>query len=198
MSLTPNNASPVLKSEIVVALNSAYTTTMVATDFTAVLFSYNDTTYERELYVMSVDDSAKSLTIKFPGAESGLYYLQVSSVQHGRLDTDALVLDVHGTVTSISPLTGSVYGGTLVTIEGENFSDNPLDNPVKIGADYCYVQTTSTTQITCRTDMLSAQVAQDELVIVFLKTSEEAATPNDDDIFFTYIQPTTTVSDMTV
>jgi hypothetical protein len=80
MSLTPSSASPVLKSEIVVALNSDYSTAMVATDFTAVLFSYNDTTYERELYVMSVDDSAKTLTVKFPGAESGLYYLQVSSI----------------------------------------------------------------------------------------------------------------------
>jgi hypothetical protein len=101
-------------------------------------------------------------------------------------------------VTSVSPLVGSFYGGTLVTIEGENFSDNPLDNPVKIGSDYCYVITTSPTQITCRTDMLSSQASQDEMVIVFLKTSEEAATPNNDDILFTYIAPTTTVSTLSV
>jgi hypothetical protein len=52
---------------------------------------------------------------------------------------------VHGTVTSISPLTGSKYGGALITITGENFSDDKLDNPVMIGKEYCFVQTTSAT-----------------------------------------------------
>jgi len=50
-----------------------------------------------------------------------------------------LQLDVHGTVTGISPLVGSKYGGALITITGENFSDDPLDNPVMIGDNYCYV-----------------------------------------------------------
>jgi hypothetical protein len=147
---------------------------------------------------MSVDDSAKSVKIKFPGAVSGTYQLQLSSVQHGRIDSDLLILQVHGSVTGVSPLTGSKYGGALVTITGENFSDDPLDNPVMIGNNYCYVQTTSATQITCRTDLLTNQAVQDELVIVFLKTSEEAATPNGDDIMFTYATPTTEITDITV
>jgi hypothetical protein len=71
--------------------------------------------------------------------------------------SDTLVLDVHASVTSISPLTGSKLGGTLITITGENFSNDHLDNPVKIGADYCYVITSSPTQITCRTDLLASQ-----------------------------------------
>lgn len=162
------------------------------------LFCPDDDEYERELYVMSVDDAAKSLTIKFPGAPSGTYQLQLSSVQHGRIDSDLLILEVHGTVTDITPLTGSKYGGALVTITGENFSDVPTDNPVMIGDQYCYVQTTSTTEITCRTDLLSGQAVQDELIIVFLRTSEEAATPNGDDILFAYVEPTTEVTDIQV
>ena len=35
---------------------------------------------------MSVDDSTKSILIKFPGADSGIYYVQVSSAQVGRID----------------------------------------------------------------------------------------------------------------
>jgi hypothetical protein len=46
---------------------------------------------------------------------------------------------VHGTVHSVSPLTGSKYGGALITITGENFSDEAQDNPVMIGENYCYV-----------------------------------------------------------
>lgn len=95
-------------------------------------------------------------------------------------------------------MTGSKYGGALVTITGENFSDVATDNPVMIGDQYCYVQTTSATQITCRTDLLSGQAAQDELIIVFLRTSEEAHTPNGDDILFTYVTPTAEVTDIQV
>lgn len=94
---------------------------------------------------MSVDDSNKSIKVKFPGAESGLYLIKLSSVQHGNIQSDLLTLSVHGTVTGVSPQSGSIYGGTLVTITGENFSNDPLDNPVKIGNDYCYVITTSPT-----------------------------------------------------
>lgn len=75
VSLTPNSVSPVLKSEITVNLDPAYPETLVSTDFTAVLYSNDDPEYKRELFVMSVDDAAKTLKIKFPGAKSGSYYL---------------------------------------------------------------------------------------------------------------------------
>ena len=177
----PSSVSPVLRTELTVFLN--YPDTMVAEDFTAVLFSNDDEEFERNLYVMSADDSQKTLTIKFPGAPSGSYYLVISSVSYGRLESD-FQLDVHGTVHSVTPLSGSKYGGALVTITGENFSDNPLDNPVKIGSNYCYVITTSPTEITCRTDMLHDQMVGSEQVLVFLKTSEEASTLSGEDIMF--------------
>jgi hypothetical protein len=197
MRLEPSTASPVLKTEIVAFLDSAYPETLNASDFTAILYSHNDTTYERALYVMSVDDAAKSVKIKFPGAESGLYYLQLSSTQHGRLDSDVLQLDVHGSVTSFSPTQGSKYGGTLITILGENFGTVTTDNPVMIGADYCYVQTTNATTITCRTDLLPANSVGSQLMIVFLKTSEEAATPNGADLQYEYVVPSMEVTGIT-
>ena len=95
-----------------------------------------------------------SIDVKFPGAYSGSYALRITSTTYGRLSSDLLTLDVHSTVTSVQPTSGSIYGGTLMTILGENFSDVITDNPVKIGSEYCYVLTTSTTEITCRTDFL--------------------------------------------
>ena len=85
-------------------------------------------------------------------------------------------------VTSVSPLTGSIYGGTLLTITGSNFGDAYTDNPVQIsltggiGSVDCYVETTMATQITCRIDSDTTDVAagQGGEVITFLKTSEEA------------------------
>jgi hypothetical protein len=139
MRLEPSSASPVLATELLVYLDSSYPETLDVNDFNATLFNNNDEEYERVLYVMSVDDSAKSVKIKFPGAYSGSYYIQLSSTQYGRLDSDVLQLDVHGTVTSFSPTEGSKYGGTLITIIGENFGTVITDNPVMIAGDYCYV-----------------------------------------------------------
>jgi hypothetical protein len=197
VGIQPSSVSPVLRSELTVFLDSTYPETMVAEDFTAVLFSNDDAEFERVLYVMSADDAAKSLTIKFPGAPSGSYYVVITSTSYGRLDSD-FQLDVHGTVHTISPLVGSKYGGALVTITGENFSDSPLDNPVKIGAHYCYVITTSPTEITCRTDMLHDQESSSQIVLVFLKTSEEAATLSGEDMLFEFRTPQTEVSDYEV
>jgi len=60
---------------------------MVREDFSATLYSNDDEDFSRVLYVMSVDDSQKSVTVKFPGAPSGSYWIQISSEQHGRLDS---------------------------------------------------------------------------------------------------------------
>jgi len=61
-------------------------------------------------------------------------------------------------VTAVSPSTGSALGGTIVTITGTNFSDEPLDNPVLIGNSICYVQSTSATSIECKIEAREAAV----------------------------------------
>jgi hypothetical protein len=43
------------------------------------LKSQTDTDYVKSLYVMSVDESAKSLTVKFSGAPSGDYTILLSA-----------------------------------------------------------------------------------------------------------------------
>jgi hypothetical protein len=89
-------------------------------------------------------------------------------------------------VTSFEPKSGSQWGGSLITIGGATFSDNPQDNPVKVGYKwvggvnhYCYVKETSETEIKCRiaTDYLRAaspDANSGEDLIVFASTYEEA------------------------
>jgi len=124
LSLSPNSVSPVLKSTLQITLDSSdYTIPLLKEDFTATLLSNTNETFAKDLYIMSVDDTAKTLTIKFGGAVSGLYTVQLQSKQYGRLTP--LALTVGTTITNISPTIGSMYGGTLVTITGENFSTDP-------------------------------------------------------------------------
>lgn len=63
-------------------------------------------------------------------------------------------------------------GGTLVTITGNHFSPLAItDNPVKFGKNYCYVETTADTEITCRISDLTTQSAGSAEVIVFARTT---------------------------
>lgn len=70
---------------------------------------------------------------------------------YGLLNTQGMILDVMAKVTDYSPKRGSIYGGQLLTIKGENFGTMKTDNPVQIskgggkGSLDCFVQTTSAT-----------------------------------------------------
>jgi hypothetical protein len=113
-------------------------------DFTVNATFVDDNSYVRYLKVNEVDDSAKTLTCKFGGAESGVFSISIRHATYGLIKSD-LTLDVNSYVTSISPNTGSIYGGTLITIQGTNFGDVYTDNPVQLSFDgglgniNCYV-----------------------------------------------------------
>ena len=128
-----------LKTTLTITLASNYPTVLKVADLKATLLSDTNATFTKDLYIMSVDDAAKTVKVKFGGANSGLYYIQLSSTQYGRITKTNLLLTVGSSITSITPTMGSMYGGTLVTITGVNFSTEPLDNPVKVGPNYCIV-----------------------------------------------------------
>lgn len=75
---------------------------------------------------------------------------------------------------SVSPIAGSSSGGTLLTIKGRNFSNDGLDNPVKVGKAKCIVESSNKTTIKCRIEKTTQTEQESSDVIVFLKTSEEA------------------------
>jgi hypothetical protein len=196
-SVVPNRVSPVLKQNLLIQLSSNYSGTVDINDFSVFLINDDDRKALKPLYIVSVDNTAKTLKVKFPGAHSGSYSLRVVSQTYGRIDTDGLKITVIGQVLDYQPKQGSIYGGTTITITGENFSNDPLDNPVKIGANYCYVETSSPTQITCKTDLLHGEAPGDETFLVFLKTSEEAVCGGATGCIFTYVTPSATVLDVT-
>ena len=113
----------------------------------------------------------------------------------GRIDKTPLALTVGSQVTGISPVAGSYLGGTLVTIDGVNFSDDLYDNPVKVGNNWCLVQTTNVEQITCRVMETYASEISTVQVLTFLGTSEEAE--NLIDNTFEFSEPVAAITGMT-
>lgn len=131
--------------------------------------------------VVSVDDAKKLLVCKFGGAISGEYSIRIHHAQYGLLDTKSLTLKVESHYSNITPTTGSIYGGTLVTLTGINWGSELTDNPVEIsyngalGSTKCYLQSTSETEIKCRVDSSrTLEAGKVGKMLVFLKTYEEA------------------------
>jgi IPT/TIG domain len=108
--------------------------------------------------VIGANDSTKTLTVMFGGALSGNYDVSIRHANFGLLKTTGLILNVGATVTSISPLTGSIYGGTTLTITGTNFGSLTTDNPIQIsynggvGSTDCFVKSSTPTLIKCMID----------------------------------------------
>jgi hypothetical protein len=103
--------------------------------------------------VIAVNDTAKTITAMFGGAESkyGPFKIWIRHSATGLIESDGLVLDVNAYVDSYSPTVGSIYGGTLLTITGRNFGTEITDNPVQLSSNGgidsidCYVQSATTT-----------------------------------------------------
>lgn len=162
-SITPATASPIAFKTLEIKLDSNYPAETMDTDTFSVkliqrsLGNINDLlviTDERPLRVVGVDSASRTITVKYGGAYTGVYYLVVAN-SAGNIHCD-LTFEVVFEVTDYSPKQGSQYGGTLVTIQGRHFSDIATDNPVKIGYEYisgtdhyCYVVETSEYEIKC-------------------------------------------------
>jgi hypothetical protein len=143
-------------------------------------------TYFRQMNVLSVDDSAKTITCMFGGAESkhGPFEIMVRHSVYGIINSTGLILDVNTYVDSFSPKIGSIYGGQLIHVTGRNFGNVFTDNPIQIstngGVDSidCFLTFIDENDITCRIDSLlegnERAANQEATMVVFLKVSEEA------------------------
>lgn len=200
LGVSPSSVSPILKSWVTITLSDDYPEDVILENFSAVLVSLDDSEYpEYPLYIRTASNSDKTLEIKFPGAPSGQYAIQLTSANLGRVDASQLIVTTEARITGISANTGSQNGGQLLTIDGINFSDDPYDNPVQVDGYDCLVETTSPTQITCRIIETATedQVTHNPtgLALVFLSTSEEAQA--DVDTAWTFSSPAASVSSLT-
>lgn len=130
ITLNPQSVSPVLKSNVSITLEPDFPYTLDKSDFSVNATSVTNSSYVRYLNVIDVDEDTKTLITKFGGAYSGDFQILIRHKNYGVISTAGLILTVGSTVTSFSPTQGSIYGGTLLTINGENFGNVYTDNPV--------------------------------------------------------------------
>jgi hypothetical protein len=182
VSIAPASVNPTLKTKVTITLDPNFPGTLNRKDFSVSATNTKDAKNVRLLNVIEVDQTKKTLLCMFGGAWSGQYKISIRQNNYGLLDTDTnkVELTVESTVSSVSPQTGSIYGGTLLTIKGTNFGKEFTDNPVQIstlgavGSVDCFLQKISTTEIQCRLDTTTQEDKKKGEVVVFLKTSEEA------------------------
>lgn len=135
----------------------------------------------RELNVVSYDASARTVTVKYGGAYSGEYSIFFRSAIAGPFRTEGITFTARFEYTDFNPKTGSKFGGSLITIDGGHFSQDPMKNPIKIGYEYqsgvvhyCHVLESSDSQIKCRMSLDFSRPAGEKELIVFAGTYEEA------------------------
>ena len=174
--LTPNSVSPVLKNLLTINV-TGFPNVLDKNDLEVSFVSTNlPTQVVQKINVVEVGTTSTGhyIKTKFGGSDSGIYQLVVRSRTYGNFDTTGITLTTIGKVTDFNPKSGSVHGGTLITIDGYHFSDDYQDNPIRIGYTDCLVESTSPTQIKCRTEPRIQETTGVEDFIVFLKTYEEA------------------------
>ena len=84
-------------------------------------------------------------------------------------------------ILNIQPRTGSIYGGTKLTVTGGPFSLDNGENFVKVGYKwweeidhYCYVISSTETEVTCRLPLDLNREVKSYDVIAFAATYEES------------------------
>lgn len=150
-SLSPSNSSPVQKKDLVIT-GTGFSSD--ASDFKVWLIpdDASGTTYECNV----VSSNSTSITCRLSGGKKGDYRVKVHMEGKGYsmpTSTDKDLFKYRLTVSSITPSSGSVVGGTVLTITGTNFSTILNENQVVIGEsgfDYCIILTATATELTCR------------------------------------------------
>jgi hypothetical protein len=189
-ALNPPILAPIAFTTFTVQLNADYPVAgMTKDDFSVTLvpveleITYLEVNNEgiRYLNVVAVDTSAKTITVKYGGAFSGTYDLVIKSTANGNIDTSAVQLKVVFELTDFQPRQGSIFGGTKLTLTGGPFSLDLKDMIVKVGYKwwegidhYCYVLSSTETELTCRLPLDLNREAKTYEVIAFDSTYEEA------------------------
>ena len=200
LSLNVTSISPVKTSYIQGTLANNPSTT--ASDYTAVLVSTDSTGNPNiPCYVFKVQSD--SFVCAIAGGKQGAYKLVLTHATLGNShETPAVLVQI--LVSSVSPTSGSSFGGTEITIQGENFSPVLNENQVYIGTDLdnvmCSVKTATTTQLTCTVGALQGglEVGTPYQVRVFGRLQQEAIHAETFTFTFTDAEATITATNSSV
>jgi hypothetical protein len=174
-ALSTQSASPILKQSIVIT-GSNFEGIL---DMKVYLYFASNLTQKYELAIRSVTGTT-SITALLGGGRSGDYYLRVLVIGKGMSAiTNANKFSYQIVVSSIAPVTGSIGGGYIMTINGANFATAPGSTQVFIGDginSLCLITsiTTATIQCTVPTMHSSYNMGDSKRVLVTGRLIEES------------------------
>lgn len=96
--MIPSIVSPVLKANITIYLNTSFAGTLDPDDLEVKFVKIGNSSIVKYFNVFAVNNTAKSITIKYGGAYSGNYSLSVKSKTLGKFDSDRVMLQAVGKV----------------------------------------------------------------------------------------------------
>jgi len=99
LALIPNSASPTLKTKINITLEGTFPFSLSKSEFTVNATNITNPSYFRQMNVIGVYESTKTIEVMFGGAWSGLYQISIRHTTFGLIDTTGLVLTVGSNVT---------------------------------------------------------------------------------------------------
>ena len=143
--------------------------------------------------ILSANDTF--ITAGISGGLPGLFEVNVIKTGFGNAianPTSANNFAYEVLVTGVSPSSGSIGGGTLITITGKNFVPDALDTMVTIGNELnqlCTIESISETEIKCRTPLKNFyyDIGVPQVVIVNSKLIIDTNCSNSDNCWFTFI-----------
>ena len=138
-NILPESISPINSSQIRIQLSSPYLGIKEAEFYTVEMYNIYDSSISVGLTVTGIDNlSGGSLVLRYlGGVSSGYYKFRINASDVGKIDTEDIQLLIVSRITGISPIAGSSLGGTLLTINGENFSNDVEDHEVTVGDSKC-------------------------------------------------------------
>jgi hypothetical protein len=168
-SISPISSNPTIKTTITIQ-GSGFGSNQSAVE----VFLANATGKIYQLKIITFSNA--TIVAGLSGGEPGVFTVQVTidgmgDSRPGSSGADQFAYSV--SITSVSPSTGSYFGGTLLTIKGINFSPAYSDTLVYIGDTpnwFCTIESITTTQISCRTPPISKYYDINETVAIVIST----------------------------
>ena len=142
---------------------NVYPTSFYGDNPTSIILSFNNSLPPPPVYVMigkhpceitntsNDTSSSSSITCTFNPIEAGSYNLKVVMSFGEAMFINSLVVTSEGGIISLTPNSGSVEGGTILTISGYGFSSQKSNNIVLIGSQPCHIVYSSYSNVQCIT-----------------------------------------------
>jgi hypothetical protein len=125
------------------------------------VFLANSTGKVYPLNIMSLTNN--TIKVGLSGGLAGTFTVQVNmpttTGDSLPYSANSNVFDYKFDISSVSPSTGSINGGTLLTITGNSFALSTQDTHVYIGTTlnwFCTIESITATQVKCRTPPISS------------------------------------------